>query len=244
MKKTERWKIWLFGGILFAVAMGVNTFYDYQQRREFFAPQPARVVEPIAPPAPSARAVEPNREIQASPQKSPEELAAERARFIAKYVKEGISRTPSATTVFVAAADANGRLSGALATFLANHVASSSVRAHSAAFTSSFLGDGFLAEAFRDSTSVIKELDLDKVADVLLLARERAEIVRNDSSLANVLTAKTELEVIAIPVARPTEARTWTFSASGAGFNNSDALAAAAERIMKQITNGNTITLP
>lgn len=149
MKKTERWKIWLFGGILFAVAMAVNTFYDYQQRREFFNPRSATSNSP----APE-RTVEARREVAAIPTKTPEELAAERARFIAQYVKEGIGRTPSATTVFVAVADANGKLSGTLTTFLANQVASSSVRTHPSAFNPSFLADGFLAEAFHDAASV------------------------------------------------------------------------------------------
>lgn len=227
MKKSERWKIWTFGGILFLVAVLINSGYDRLYRR-------GNESGIFTPPPP----------IQGIPEKTAEQLAAERAQFVATYINRNAARVAGATTVFVAVSDGDGKPRPGIATFLAAHVSSPSVHALPSAFTSSFATSGLLAETFRDAPSVISKLDLDKVADVLLLAREKTEIVRNDSSLANVLTASIELEVLAVPTKNPSGSQNWTFSAKGPGFNQSDALAAAEERIMKQITNGSAIALP
>lgn len=256
MKKIEPWKTWTFIGLLLVIALLVNSMHDQVSRhRSERIPSSSYYQEPetspsvVSQPIPE-RTPEPRREVQLVPQnqtippKSPEELAAERARFRARYIKDGVSRASGKTTVLVAVADANGKPRPALATLLATHVASDSVHALPSAFTSSYATDGLLAEAFRDSASVVAKLDLEKVADVLLLAREKTEFVRNDSSLANVLTANTELEVLAVPTTKRGENQTWMFSSKGAGFSQTDALAAAEERIMNQITNGNTIVLP
>lgn len=146
--------------------------------------------------------------------------------------------------VFVAAAGPEGKPRPALATFFAGQVSSSSVRVFPAGLTRAFISEGLFSQAFMDAAGVVLKLELHKTADFLILAREKAEYIQNDSSLANVLTANTVLEVLILPTKTPARAETKTFIGKGAGFNKLDALLAAEERIMKQITNGNPITLP
>lgn len=174
-------------------------------------------------------------------EKSPQELAAERAQFITRYVTSSAPRNAGVKSVGIAVASEHGKLNSPLATFLAGRFTSPNVKALSSAFTPEFISDGLLAEALSDSRGVVGKLDLANTFDVLLLARQSVEYSTN-TSLENVITANMSTEIMAVPTATRGQDRTWTFRAAGAGFKPGDARALAEERIMKQIANDTSLS--
>ena len=77
---------------------------------------------------------------------------------------------------------------------------------------------------------------------MLVLVRKTVHYV-NTPSLNNLVSANLQLDVVAMPVAATGQNQTWSFTANGPGFSQEAARKAAEERIIKQITNDNTITL-
>lgn len=238
VKKIEKWQTWTFVGSLAFLAVLIHASQAARQIRPQDAPSHREFTTEAQKTAP-VTADKPRG-------KTPEELAAERAHFIAKYVTGNAYRNTGAKAIGIAVASESGKLNGSLATFLASRFTSPSVKTFPSLFTSEFVSDGLLAEMFSDSRSVVSKLDLAKTLDVVLLARQSVEYSSNPS-LENVITANMSLELMAAPTATSGQNRTWTFTAAGAGFKQSDARQLAEERLMKQIANANisdTITTP
>ena len=253
MKKIEPWKTWTFIGFLLFVAILVNGIHDQLFQRE--SPRIQHTTDyreqsqPPYNPAPSRsvaeRPLESERErtIETIPQKTPEELAAEHARFLARYMNTRTPRSQGFESVAIVAVNEGGKLNGALATILADRVKGDGVKTLTSLFTPEFVSDGLFKDAFSDSPKPIDALDLREVLDTLLLARQTVQYTVN-TSLENVLTANMQLEVMRISVATRGESQTWTLTASGAGFKQADARAAAEERIIKQLSKDtNIVTL-
>jgi hypothetical protein len=240
VKKIEKWQTWTFVGSLAFLAILIHAS---QTARRFQSHDSPRYTDPprqestpqVSRPAPVVQ--KPPETVR---EKSPQELTAERARFIARYVTSSAPRNAGVKSVGIAVASEHRKLNGPLATFLAVRFTSPNVKALSTAFTPEFVSDGLLADAFSDSRSVIGKLDLANALDVLLLVRQSVEYSTN-ASLENVITANMSTEIIAVPTTTRGQDRTWTFRAAGAGFKTGDARALAEERIMKQITNDTSL---
>ena len=252
MKKIDPWKTWTFIGALLTVAILVNGIHDQLFQREtpriqhatdYREPQPSYTPTPSRPVVERPLESERERTVETIPQKTPEELAAERALFLARYMNARDPRNPGIETVGIVAVNENGKLNGSLATILANRIKGDGVKTLTSLFTPEFVSDGLFKDAFNDSPNPINALGLRDVADTLLLARQTVQYTVN-TSLENVLTANMRLEVMRISVARRGESQTWTLTANGAGFKESDARSVAEERIIKQLSQDtNIVTL-
>ncbi len=87
-----------------------------------------------------------------------------------------------------------------------------------------------------------KRLELDSSLDGLILARESV-VYSENPSLANVLTATMTVDVMVKATRRGGASRTWSFTASGAGFNQTVAHNLATERIEKQLNADTNMSL-
>lgn len=252
MKKIETWKtVTLIVALLVAASL-VNGAHDF-----FFAERESRptsdnrsyAVRPIPPvsreqpqqtyqapqPVVERSIPEPERTVQFVRQKTPEELAAERTQFLARYMNAHDRRSPGVQTVAIVAVNENGKLNGTLATILADRIKGEDVKTLTSLFTPEFVSDGFFKDAFNDSPAPIARLELGEVVNTLLLAQVSVEYVSNPS-LQDLITARMKFDVVRVSVARRAESQAWTWSANGPGFKQSDARAAAEERIIKQLS--------
>ena len=189
------------------------------------------VFEPA--PEPPRRREEPPEPVIVRP--TPEEIAAERARFLSRFLSvTNLSRSPGARTVAMAVGTEDGKLNRSFGTVLADQLKSNGIRLLPSLFRPEFVADGLFENAFNDPRGVLHKLELTGVLDVLLLAREAVEYSENPS-LANVLTARMQMNVTSFEVDGTGQSRSWRYAASGAGFSEGDARVQAEERIVRQI---------
>jgi len=249
MEKIETWKALQFIATLLIIAMIINGAQDY--RRENPAPavfqieRPQTVVrsEPASRTPSASHPSEPS--VYAPPrvvQKTPEELAAERAAYLARYLNNDFTRKPGMKIVAVAVATEDGKPNRVVTAALAKHLKADNVELLSSFFKPAFLADNLIADFFTESTGVFDRLSLNNSLDALLLARQTVEYLTNPS-LENVITANMRLEVMTSSASPNGERQTWFFSANGAGFTQSDARALAEERLLKQISADTKMSL-
>ncbi|MCI0560624.1 MAG: hypothetical protein MN733_19225 [Nitrososphaera sp.] len=256
-ENIEPWQTWIFIGSLALIAITINgivrpyrpemplervttrepvaTQTD-ERTRSAGSSESSREHSTLPPVAVSRQSsfVQPPEPIRVS-EKTPEELAAERAKYLARYLNPGFVRNAGAEMVAVAVAGEDGKLNGSLGRAIASHFKSGTIQTSSSLFTPQFVSDGLFAQALEDLHSVATNLEFTSLLDVLLLANQRVEYSTNPS-LENLITASMELEVTALSVKRRGENQTWRFRGNGAGFKQGDARAQAEERIMTQIT--------
>ena len=129
------------------------------------APPPQQERQPAAPAAP--------------PQKTPEEIAAERAAqhaaFVSRYINPRTRRDPAVQTIALAIVSENANFNQATATAVAGRCKPERLTFLSDLFTLQFVSDGFFNDAFNGSAKVFHDLDLANYADMLLLGRQTVE---------------------------------------------------------------------
>jgi hypothetical protein len=106
-------------------------------------------------------------------------------------------------------------------------------------FKPAFIADGLFDKAFNGSALSLPG----NMLDALLLARESLQFENNGSALANTITAHAHLDVAAIPISNSFKSQTWTLTADGAGFSQTEAKANAEERLQKQIIQNTNMML-
>ena len=261
MKKPEKWQSRLFIGSLACIAIFINFSWRVAQVREanpnLEAQQTARrrsepeAVHPNSEHSsltrernPSGTPTQPpaSERIPAVTQKTPEQLAAEQAQFVARYVNPGVGKISGMETLAVVAVSENGRPNSPLATALASRIKSDTIKVLSSSLTPEFISDGLFNATFLDSAQVARKLELKKVLDTLLLSRQTV-VFSTNASLENVITANMRLEGLTVPVGALGDEQAWSFTANGAGFTPSDARRLAEERLLKQIAADTNILL-
>jgi hypothetical protein len=237
MRKIEPWKTWTFVGSLavlgFVIRLIVVPFPSETEQAQSSSTGTANANSTMQAPVPNAVVV--------ANQKTPEQLAAERARYLARYLNIREERRQGTTVIGVAVVGDGNKLNGALGTILANRIKSASVRSLTSVFTPEFVSDGLFEKAFHDSSDVFSDLELGKIMNAALLARQTVEY-STTASLENLITANMQLEVMLVSISPRSTSQTWTFTANGPGFKQSDARLAAEERIVKQLTNDTRIS--
>ncbi len=191
-----------------------------------------------------AQAVEATRAVEAAAatRRAAAEAAAQHAAFLARYLNPAPTRTSGLKTVAMAVATEAGKPNRALATALADKLKSSSSQIFSAFFTPAFLSDQMFSAAFADATQVFTKLELRNSVDTLVVARQQIQYSANPA-LENVITANMTLEVAVFPADAASESHSWTFTANGAGFRQTDARAMAEERLLRQIAADTRMSL-
>jgi hypothetical protein len=170
------------------------------------------------------------------------DAADARARFIAQYENTNFTRTPGIELIAVACAAEDGTMNHAISAALANRFKTPHVEFASSFFKPTLVTEGMFDEVFNGSGDMFKKLDLAKYLDGLVLAKQDVQYSKNDA-LDGVITADMHVQVVTLPVSGQIESQSWTLSAKGTGFNNSDARMQAEERIVKQITDDTNMTL-
>jgi hypothetical protein len=221
--------------ILLLIAVGIRFIPAANSLVAFLSSPPQNQV---AAPA-NASTAPPQEQRQAPrPQKTPEEQAAEHAKYVARYVTSRNPRDTNGQTVAIAVVSEKAKYNQAIAAAVSARCKPERLKFPPSPFTLEFVSDGLFENAFNGSTAIIRDLELTNSADLLLLGRQSVEYATNPD-LNNLITATMRLELNALPVGAWGQNNGWTFSANGAGFRQADARAAAEERIVKQISGTN-----
>ena len=181
-------------------------------------------------------------EKEAAAKKSAQDAAAERAKFLARYLYPDLSRRLGMKTVAIAVASEDGKLNRAVTTALVGRFKTEPVQIFPSYFKPEFVSDGLFNEAFGGSSELFNKLELAKSLNALLLAREDVQY-SNNAALDNVITATMRLNVEMLPVAGQGDTQKWAFTAYGPGFTKEVARQAAEERLIKQITTDTNMSL-
>lgn len=170
------------------------------------------------------------------------EAAAARARFLGRYLNQGVTRTPGVKTAAILAVSEAGKWNRSIGSAVAARLTNDSIEIMPGFFKSEFVSDGMFDKTLANSAEVFRQLDLANSLDAVLLVKQTVRYAES-SALENVITATMGLEVTALPIDTAINGQTWTFSASGAGFKQQDARAMAEERLLKQIANDTKMSL-
>lgn len=244
----------VFIAVLAVIAFAINSTQEYGRRedsdqavRQQFRQTPVPIPQPVAQrstPEPAISSEQQRKmDAAAAAQKAAMDAAAEHKKYLARYLAGRVSRKPGVQTIAIVAVSENGAFDPVAGDAIAARFKSDSVEMVFGLFTPQFVSDGLFGQTFGGSKVILGKLELLGSLDGLLLAREDVRYTTNPSSLANVLTANMHLEVTMMPVAAKGERRTWTYTANGPGFKQTDARAAAEERLLKQIANDASMSL-
>ena len=219
--ESEQWKMRALFICLIVIALIINSFFLHHKSWRPASPLASSSQPPIA--------------------KSVEQVANnERANFLARYVNAGFERKAGVQTVAIVAATESGQQSRALSDALIQKFKADGIDFQPSFFKPAFIADGLFDKAFNGSSLSLPLADL---LNGLLLARESLQFEKNDSALANTITAHARLDVATIPISKDFQSQTWTLTANGAGFSQGEARANAEERLQKQIFQNTTMTL-
>jgi multidrug efflux pump subunit AcrA (membrane-fusion protein) len=181
-------------------------------------------------------------EKKAAALKAAQDAADAQAKFVARYVNSGFSKTPGSESLAIVVVQ-NGKLDQTIAAALADHFKSDSIKVPTSFFKPAFVSDNLFGSLFDGSTEVLDKLILKNYLDGLVLAREAVQYTKNSTSLDNVLTANMTLEIQLVPVSSNIQKESWKFTATGAGFSQTEAESMAEERLIKQISNDTKMSL-
>jgi hypothetical protein len=221
---------------------------------KFLQPHHALLISPtVATVAPTSEQVAPisqqqqqqeqeQQKQEAAAEKAAADAAAEHAKFLARYLNSGFSRTPGSEMLAVVVATGDGKLDKNIGSALANHFKTNSVKVFTSFFKPEFVSDNFFANVFDGSTDVLNKLELANSLDVLVLAQETVDYSKTPS-LDNITTANLQLEVQVVPIAGNVQNQTKKFIANGAGFSQTEAESNAEDRLLKQIANDTNLSL-
>ena len=174
--------------------------------------------------------------------KAVEEVAAEHARFLARYLNSGFTRKPGMSPVAITIESEQGTVNPNLANALTQRFQTADVQFLSSFFKPEFVADRFIANILSGDTGIFDKLELTNSLDGVLVGRETVTYFTN-AALDNTVTAGLRLEVMLLPVGSTRESRSWSLSANGAGLNQSDARMQAEDRIIHQIASNTTMSL-
>jgi hypothetical protein len=220
--ESEQWKIGVLFVCFVAIALIINSFFLHHKFQRPASPMASSQMQP-----PSA--------------KSAEQIATdERASFLARYVNAGFERKAGVQAVAVIATTESGQQNRALSDALTQKFKADGFDFQPSFFKPAFITDGLFDKAFNGSSL---SLPLSDSLNGLLLARESIQFEKNDSALANTITAHARIDVATIPISKDFQSQTWTLTANGAGFSQGEARANAEERLQKQIVQNTAMTL-
>lgn len=241
MKGIASHKLWAFIGLHVVLAILINSYCRDFSRS--FAPVPDRA-EHRAEYRPHIPAPEPLPDPVELARKAKQEAERQRQLYLAQYLNEGIpKRKAGANTFAIVAASENGSLDFKLATAFAERLKQGTTEIRSSLFKPPFIGHGLFDRSWNDPAEVFRLLELTNWVDGVLFARTRLHYSTN-KDLENVITAAMQMDVFLAPVIEPITSQSFTFSASGAGFNLMAAKSMAEERLLKQIASHTGIAIP
>jgi hypothetical protein len=180
---------------------------------------------------------------EAAVQKAAREAAMQQAEYMARYLKRGFARKPGLKMVAIAAKFQNDEADRPIADALARHLENGNLALFTSFFKPAFYADGVFSNVFAGSMEPIDRLELTNILDALVLAHEQVQYSTNGPEVNNVITANARLEVAFLPFGLMRLEHTWTYLASGAGFNLGEARSNAEERLLKQIAGDTNISL-
>jgi hypothetical protein len=204
---------------------------------------PLLISLPVAPISQQQQQQEQEQQKQeAAAEKAAADAAAEHAKFLARYLNSGFSRTPGSEMLAVVVATGDGKIDHTASTALADYFKADNVKISTSFFKPEFVSDKLFANVFDGSTDVLNKLELANSLDALVLARETVDYSKTPS-LDNLITANLQLEVQVVPIAGNIQSQTQKFTATGAGFSQTEAESMAEERLFKNYINNTNMSL-
>jgi hypothetical protein len=210
----------------------VTKFVSRQPEQSVTAP----AIDPEAEARQAAQSAEARQRYEAT------QAAESHKQYLARYLNSGIQRSSGMNLVAVIAATESGKINRAVSQALSTRLKTGDADIVGTFFKPELVTDGLLEQLFAESTQVREKLELDKMLDGLILARLAVEYLDNPS-LQNIITAKMSLDVTVQALGASGGSKTWTLTASGAGFDNNTARAMAEERMLKAIAADTKMSL-
>ncbi len=159
----------------------------------------------------------------------------QRREYIARYLRSTNSlKSSEKASIAIGVANHKRQLDEAFAAQVSALFAPASVKASSALFTPASAADGVLQRILQSDAGEISRLGLASLADHLLLGSYRVEFSTN-GELQSVITARLRFDGGVIRSESGALLESLSFDASGAGFVNDQAEAAAKERLLKSL---------
>jgi hypothetical protein len=231
----------VFIGFLAIVALLINSYFWRQGSSRHASSEPTFSASSTLPRQMESSPA--NRVDPATATREAARAAAEaHAQYMARYLNASIGRKPGMKLVAVVSATDDGKVLRDMSRALASHLQAGDVEMVESFFKPELVSDGLLKDLFSESTQTRQKLELDKTLDGLILARMAVEYLSNPS-LQDVITAKLSLDVAVQGMGARGTSKTWTLTASGAGFDRNTARAMAEERILKEIQNDTKLSL-
>jgi hypothetical protein len=255
MKKIAGWKSALFlGGLgLIAIALFIresNRKHVHQTVVYSSIPQPVVVAPPIRPQTPVSTNIELPKSktnelivsvIPSEPSKPViDEHAVAHKAFLAQNVNPGFTRGNVPLIAVVSVVD--GKLNPRIASKLVERLTTNGFRLVSSFFTPEFVSSGNFKALFQGTDSLISRLELTNALDGLVLAEEETKF-ETTPSLQNLVTASIQLEVSIIHFSDFNNRHIFFRSMSGPGFRESEALSAAEERVVRDLSHDTNFSL-
>lgn len=170
-----------------------------------------------------------------------EQAAAEHAQFLARYLNPGFTRKAGGTTIAAAVESEQRTMNLVDANALVQRFANSDVQILNSFFKPEFVADNFIDNVFSGDTSVLGRLELTNSLDGVLFGRETITYSTNNA-LENTASAELQLGLMLLPLNSAKSGSAWTLSATGAGFNNSDARQQAEKLMVSRIASDPTLS--
>jgi hypothetical protein len=257
--QSTGWKLPVLIGILVIVALLMDFFFftkatarreakAQEQRQTASAAEAKQAAEKQAQEQKEAEAkrvrdeAEAKTEAEERRKKVAEDGAAEHARFMAHYLNSGFTRKPGVAIIGVAVESETGTMDPSVASALAQRFETGGVQLLNSFFKPEFVADKYVARIFAGETGIFDRLELTNWLSGVLIGHQTITYATNPT-LQNTVTASSRLQVMALPVGLTWQSQSWTLSANGVGFSESDARMQAEERLIHRIASDSTMSL-
>lgn len=161
--------------------------------------------------------------------------ALEREAFLNRYLITSLLNNPETQDVVVLVIDEDNKINHDVSQKITSLLKDKGLNLTTSLFTESFVIDGLFEKIFVGDANEVKNLELSKHSDRLILGKKKTDFTENPD-LQNMITAKASVEIHVTSSETGTIEDSFTIEETGAGFSKSIAEGAAMERILAIIS--------
>ena len=163
-------------------------------------------------------------------------LTQEHEAFLNRYLMaRSFTNNPESLEVAVLVIDEDNTISQDVTQKIALSLKNERCNVTSSLFTGAFVSDGIFEKIFGGDTGKVKNLELSKYRDLLILGKKEVNFTENPE-LQNMTTAKVSIEIHIVSLEAGTIEDNFKITETGAGFSKETAEGMAMERILQVIS--------
>ena len=162
--------------------------------------------------------------------------AQEHEAFLNRYLMtRSFTNNPESLEVSVLVIDEDNTISQDITRKIALSLKNERLNVTSSLFTGAFVSDGIFEKIFGGDTGKVKNLELSKYSDLLILGKKEVNFTENPE-LQNMTTAKVSIEIHIVSSEAGTIEDNFKITETGAGFSKATAEGMAMERILQVLS--------